>query len=265
MSFFRGEGNSWQRHSDFLEGLEQKSLVRLVWSWVGSSTTSHLLKQGPLEESTCCFTSAPTIVFLKRTIENPYRLPIPTLQLLILLFICSSHETSQAPIWNFKNSFWKVSLFSLDFPSFPFYLLSKVFLTKGNIQGNFLISPFLNDCSAISMYNKDVLFHMILNFLANTIQSCIHLLFNLLLYVKSTYSLSYQLWHLYFFLERLWVIQQPLVYRVWVVWIASSTVSNLELATLISIHHCGALLHNCLWSFWSSSHLLLLTASMFSI
>lgn len=149
--FFLVEGrNSWQRHCDFLEGLEQESLVRLMWSWVGS---------------TCCFTSAPTIVFLKRTIENPYRLPFPTLQLLIFLFICSSHETSQAPIWNFKNSFWKVSLFSLDFPSFPFYLLSKVFLTKGNIQGNFLISPFLNDCSAISMYNKDILFHMISIFL----------------------------------------------------------------------------------------------------
>lgn len=184
------------------------------------------------------------------------------------IFFAQDMESFFFPTWNSSSSSWKVSLFSLDF--FLVFLLcfkaDKVFLTKGNIQGDFLILHFLNDCRAVSMYNKDILFHIILDFLFNTTQYRIHLFFfNLLLYVKSTYSLSYRLWHLRFFLERLWVIQQPLVSCVWVLWIASCITPYLELATLNSFPHCGARLHNCLWSFWSSSRLLSSTTSMFSI
>ena len=173
-------------------------------------------------------------------------------QLLVILFLllktwnllCFPYEILAVHLGRFPCSPW------IFFPLFSFlFLSSNVFLTKGNIQGDFLILHFLNGCRAVSMYNKDILFHIILDFLVNATQYHIHLFFSLLLYVKSTYSLSYRLWHLHFFLKRLWVIQQPLVYCVWVVWIASSIASYLELAMLNSIHHCGAQLHNCLWSF----------------
>lgn len=120
----------------------------------------------------------PTSMLFKKTIENPRRLPLPTCQLLIILFpLLKTWNLPGFPYGILAIHFGRFHYSLWIFPHFPFIFLSKVFLTKGNIQGDFLISHFLNDCNAVSMYNKDILFHIILNFLVNTTQYCIHLFF----------------------------------------------------------------------------------------
>lgn len=135
----------------------------------------------------------------------------------------------------------------LAFPlCFPFIFLKRWSLPNYRQHSrwpfNSVFPEWLLRC--LNLYNKDVLFFTLSSISFLLQPNILLIFFNLLLYVKSTYSLSCWWWLLNFFLERLRVIQKPLVYCEWVVWIASSTGSYLELATLNSIHHCGAWLLN---------------------